>query len=220
MVTDDFVFAWKKRVILRNFRNVLPLSDCILFVKTFQNWYWIFLQLKHLVIEMFDNAFVVSSRKFIPDGKSWRSLPLLLYTIQVISKNVLTRIYILNRPHNWEGLDLRIQFEVRSIQERDKFEIGVIRMWNHRSNLIIDVPCWGFIKLFTAGQSITSCYLEHIVQDKINIIIITLWSRLQQQTMFIDQNSIGYFQRKLFGLDQFKEPLFNFRINIQVSQTL
>lgn len=220
MVTDDFVFAWEERIIFRDFSNVLSLSDCILFVETFQNWDWIFLQLKHLVIEIFDNTFVVSSRKFIPDGKPWRSLSLLLNTIQIVSKNVLACFYILDRPQNWESLDLRIQFKVWSIQERDKFEIRIIRMWNHRSNLIIDVPCWRFIKLFAAGQSIATCYLEHIVQDEIDVIIITLWSRLQQQTVFIDQNSIGYFQRKLFGLDQFKEPLFNFRINIQVSQAL
>lgn len=151
MIRNDFMLRREKWVIISYFSNVLFLTDSILFIKILKNIDRVFFQIKHFLIVILNDILIVYSRQFIPYGESWWSLSLLFYSIQIVSENLSLCLDIFYRPHNRKCLNLRVKFIIRCIKERNKFYVGVIRMWNHWSNLIVYVPCWWLIKLFTTG---------------------------------------------------------------------
>jgi hypothetical protein len=205
MVGDDPVFGGEKWIVFRDFGDVLALADCILLVKAFQNWNRVLFEFKHFFIVLFYNIVVVSLRQLVPGGQTRRSLALFFHSIEIISEQKLGCRNVLDWPENWERLHFGVKLEVRSIQERNELDIGIVRVRNHWADFVVDVPGRWLVELFAAGQAVAACDLENVVEDEVDVLVLLgLGARLEQQAVLVDEDFVGDLSWDLFVLDQLK----------------
>ncbi len=84
-------------------------------------------------------------------------------------------------------------------------------MRNHWADFIVDVPGGGLVELLAAGQAVTACDLEDVVEDEVDVFVLWgLGAGLKKQTVLVDEDFFGDFRWDLFVLDQLEEPFFDF----------
>ena len=106
---------------------------------------------------------------------------------------------------------------IRSVEKRNELHLGIVTVRNTGAKFIIDIPTWGLVQLFGAGQSIVARNPKYFTINLVESLIS--FNQLPLERMFIDQQLFHYtFIDFLFAVCLSK-LLLNILINKQKSES-